>query len=71
LKKIIWVTGAAGFLGFNTVKQLALSGFKVVGFDTRTLDFKYDNILDFYFINAPSSYNVLENTEKKFGIPMR
>ena len=44
--ELILVTGAAGFIGFHTVKYLIKNGYKVIG---------VDNLNDYYDVNLKVS----------------
>ena len=55
--ELILVTGAAGFIGFHTVKYLIKNGYKVIG---------VDNLNDYYDVNLKvSRLKQLQKMEQK------
>jgi len=57
LDKKVFVTGAAGFIGFHLIKKLSSLGYKVVG---------YDNLNDYYDVNLKKSRLAILQDEDSF-----
>ena len=60
-KKVVLITGIAGFIGFSLAKKLLLKKVEVVGIDSFNnyydIKIKYKRILELKKINKKNNYN--------------